>query len=185
MSATAQTVTATPNKPSPTKPSLELINDVQQFLYREARLQDAQAYRDWLTMLTDDIHYWMPAREQRYRANPMEPSPLHAAYYNDNYADLEIRVSRTETGTCWSEDPATRSAHVITNIEVELTDHPNEYRVYSLIAVYRNMNEDEEHTLYGHREDILRNVDGQLKLAKRKIIIDQNIFLSKSLNVYL
>ena len=68
---------------------------------------------------------------------------------------------------------------------MELTDSPNEYQVYSLIAVYRNMNEDEEHTLYGHREDILRNVNGELKLARRKIIIDQNIFLSKSLNVYL
>ncbi|MDF1819626.1 MAG: 3-phenylpropionate/cinnamic acid dioxygenase subunit beta [Immundisolibacteraceae bacterium] len=182
MGATAQKIT---KKPNPAKPSLELINDVQQFLYREARLQDAQAYRDWLTMLTDDIHYWMPTREQRYRSNPMEPDITHAAHYNDNYADLETRIRRTETGTCWSEDPATRSAHVVTNIEVELTDSPNEYRVYSLIAVYRNMNEDEEHTLYGHREDILRNVNGELKLARRKIIIDQNIFLSKSLNVYL
>lgn len=182
MGATAQSITP---KSIPAKPGLELINDVQQFLYREARLQDAQAYRDWLTMLTKDIHYWLPAREQRYRDNPLEPDITHAAHYNDSYANLETRVRRTETGTCWSEDPATRSAHVVTNIEVELTDVADEYLVYSLIAVYRNMNEDEEHTLYGHREDILRNVDGELKLAKRKIIIDQNIFLSKSLNVYL
>lgn len=180
MSAIAKDVRAATGRPS-----LELINEVQQFLYREARLQDAQDYRAWLDMLTDDIHYWMPARPQRYRRNERQPKVTDAAYYNDRKIDLELRVSRTETGTCWSEDPATRSAHVVSNIEVELTEHPDEYRVYSLVQVYRNMNEDEEHTLYGHREDLLRRVRGGLKLARRKIILDQNIFLNKSLNVYL
>ncbi len=180
MSATVEKIV-----PSLDKPSVELINEVQQFLYREARIQDKQAYRDWLAMLTEDIHYWMPAIEQRYRNNERAPTIYDAAYYNDNYANLETRVARTETGTCWSEDPATRSAHVVSNIEVELTDNPDEHRVYSLIMVYRNMNEDEEHTLYGHREDILRRVNGELKLAKRLITVDQNILLSKSLNIYL
>jgi ethylbenzene dioxygenase beta subunit len=92
---------------------------------------------------------------------------------------------RTETGTSWSEDPATRSAHVITNIEVELTDNPDEFTVYSLTTVHRNINEDEEHTMIGHRTDLIRRVNGELKLAKRKIILDQNIFKNKSLNVYL
>jgi ethylbenzene dioxygenase beta subunit len=180
MSAVAQDVRAATGRPS-----LELIGEVQQFLYREARLQDAQEFRAWLDMLTDDIHYWMPARPARYRRNARAPLVTDAAYYNDRKEDLELRVARTETGTCWSEDPATRSAHVVTNIEVELTDNPDEYRVYSLVQVYRNMNEDEEHTLYGHREDLLRRVRGELKLARRKIVLDQNIFLNKSLNVYL
>jgi len=37
----------------------------------------------------------------------------------------------------------------------------------------------------GHRTDLIRRVNGVLKLAKRKIILDQNIFTNKSLNVYL
>ena len=56
--------------------------------------------------------------------------------------DLEKRILRTETGTCWSEDPATRAAHVVTNIEVEITGDSNEYKVYSLNTVIdeeRNM----------------------------------------------
>jgi len=165
--------------------SLELINEVQQFLYREARINDNEQFREWLTMLTDDVHYWMPYRYQRYRKNEKEPTIYDQSYYCDTMQDLEKRVVRTETGTCWSEDPATRAAHVITNIEVELTDNPDEFKVYSLTTVHRNMNEDEEHTMVGHRTDLLRRVDGQLKLAKRKIILDQNIFMNKSLNVYL
>lgn len=166
-------------------PSLELINEVQQFLYREARLHDSEKFRDWLDTLTDDVHYWMPYRYQRYRKNEKEPTIFDTSYYNDSLEDLKKRVLRTETGTCWSEDPATRAAHVVTNIEVELTDNPNEFKVYSLTTVHRNMNEDEEHTMIGHREDLLRRVNGALKIAKRKIILDQNIFMNKSLNVYL
>ncbi len=165
--------------------SLELINEVQQFLYREARLQDTEKFRDWLDMLTEDLHYWMPYRYQRYRKNEKEPSIYDTAYYNDSLEDLKRRILRTETGTCWSEDPATRIAHVVTNIEVELTDNPEEFRVYSLVTVHRNMNEDEEHSMVGHREDLIRREQGRLKLAKRKIILDQNIFMNKSLNVYL
>ena len=165
--------------------SLELINEVQQFLYREARHHDNEEFREWLDMLTEDIHYWMPYRYQRYRRNEKEPTIFDTAYYNDDMECLEKRILRTETGTCWSEDPATRAAHVVTNIEVELTDNPDEFRVYSLNTVHRNINEDESHTVVGHRTDLIRRVNGVLKLAKRKIILDQNIFTNKSLNVYL
>ena len=170
---------------TPALASAELVNEVQQFLYREARLQDSEKFRDWLDLLTEDVHYWMPYRYQRYRKNEKEPTIYDTAYYNDSLEDLKRRILRTETGTCWSEDPATRVAHVVTNIEVELTESPEEFRVYSLVTVHRNMNEDEEHAMVGHREDIIRRVQGQLKLAKRKIILDQNIFMNKSLNVYL
>ena len=170
---------------NPVGASLELISEVQQFLYREARLLDTERFRDWLDMLTEDIHYWMPYRYQRHRKNAKEPTIYDMSYYNDTLPDLNKRILRTETGTCWSEDPATRAAHVVTNIEVVLTQEPNEFTVYSLTTVHRNMNEDEEHTMVGHREDLLRRVDGVLKLAKRKIILDQNIFMNKSLNVFL
>jgi ethylbenzene dioxygenase subunit beta len=165
--------------------SLELINEVQQFLYREARLNDTEKFRDWLDMLTEDIHYWVPYRYQRYRKDTKEPTIYEASYFNDNLADLEKRVRRTESVSCWSENPATRVAHVVTNIEVELTENVNELRVYSLVTVRRNMNEDDEHTMVGHRDDLLRRVDGVLKLARRKVILDQNIFLNKKLNTFL
>lgn len=165
--------------------SLELLNEVQQFLYREARINDAEQFRDWLDMLTEDIHYWIPYRYQRYRKDVKEPTIYDMSYFNDYLPDLEKRVRRTEADSCWSEDPATRIAHVVTNIEVELTDNPEEYRVYSLVTLHRNMNEDDEHTMVGHRKDLLRRVSGVLKLARRKVILDQNILLNKKLNNFL
>jgi ethylbenzene dioxygenase beta subunit len=46
------------------------------------------------------------------------------------------------------------------------------------------MNEDEEHTLYCHREDLLRRVGGELRIARRLLTVQQNVFLNKSLNVF-
>lgn len=179
MNATARDVQVTTQPPS-----LELISEVQQFYYREARLKDRQDYRAWLALLTPDIHYWMPARVQRYRRDERAPSVLHSAYYNDHLEHLEKRIARLETGTCWTEDPATRTAHLVHNVEVEHTDSPNEYHVHSISVVYRNMNEDEEHTLYCLREDLLRRVDGQLRIARRLLTVQQNVFMNKSLNVF-
>ena len=38
-----------------------LLEDVTQFIYREARLQDEHAYSDWEALWTDDGVYWIPA----------------------------------------------------------------------------------------------------------------------------
>ena len=37
-----------------------LHHEVEQFLFHEARLLDERKFDDWLDLLTDDIHYWMP-----------------------------------------------------------------------------------------------------------------------------
>ena len=173
-------------QPSPAlaPPSTDLISEVEQFYYREARCKDQQDWRAWLAMLTDDIHYWMPATVQRYRKNERAPSPLHSAYYNNTRRELELRISRFETDTCWTENPATRTAHMVHNVEVQPAEQPDEYRVYSISVVYRNMNEDEEHTLHCLREDLLRRVDGELRIARRQLTAQQNIFMNKSLNIF-
>ena len=44
----------------------EIIREVEQFLYREARLLDARRFHEWLELLTDDVRYWMPVRTSRY-----------------------------------------------------------------------------------------------------------------------
>jgi len=167
--------------------SLELAHALEQTVYREARLLDQERYKEWVALLTDDIHYHMPGIETRYRRDKTDQvgDLTRMAYYNDNLDDLNRRLARLETGTAWSEDPATRYVHMISNVEVEATDKPNEYRVFSNFCAYRNRNERDQDTLYGHREDIWRGAPGNFKLAKRLIILKMNVLLSKNLNVYL
>ncbi|MCK5750394.1 MAG: hypothetical protein KAH44_29520, partial [Oricola sp.] len=108
------------------------------------------------------------------------------AYYNDSLEDLKKRLLRLDTGTAWSEDPATRYTHLVSNIEVELTEKAGEYRVYSTFTAFRNSNERDEDCLYGHRTDIWRDTgEENFVLAKRYIRLQQNVLLSKNLNIYL
>ena len=176
----------TPQKASAT-PSLELISALEQALYREARLMDEERYSEWVDMLADDLHYHMPGVETRYRKDPADQvrDLTRMAFYNDSKEELKKRLKRLETGTAWSEDPATRYTHLITNVEVELTPVNNEYKVYSNFLAYRNRNERDQDTLIGNRQDLWRQEGGAFKLVKRLILLKQNVLLSKNLNIYL
>ena len=37
-----------------------LQEEIEQFLFREARLLDESDYSSWLTLIAPEIHYWMP-----------------------------------------------------------------------------------------------------------------------------
>lgn len=171
------------------QPSLELVSELERTLYREARLLDHERHDEWMAMLAPDIHYFMPGVESRYRGDPTDvtsPGQIRMAFYDDDIRTIQLRVDRLKTGTAWSEDPPTRYAHLITNIEVELTDRPDEYRVYSNFYSYRNRNERDEDVLVGGREDLWRREpDGRLVLVKRVIMPTWSVLPSKNLNVFL
>jgi ethylbenzene dioxygenase beta subunit len=182
------TQTATLERPQSSRTaSLELAHALTQTLYREARLLDDENYAEWVVMLADDLHYHMPGIETRYRRDKTnQVSDLtRMAYYNDNLEEIKKRLTRLETGTAWSEDPATRYTHIITNVEVEHTETDGEYRVFSNFYAYRNRNERDEDSLIGSRVDIWRAVGGTYQLVRRRIILKHNVMLSKNLNIYL
>ena len=39
--------------------------------------------------------------------------------------------------------------------------------------------------LVGRREDLLRRLGGELRIARRKIVIDQSVLMAKNLTVFL
>ena len=39
-----------------------LTFEAEEFLYREASLLDERRLDEWLELVSDDIHYWMPIR---------------------------------------------------------------------------------------------------------------------------
>ena len=160
--------------------------EIEQFLYREARVLDEGDYDTWLKMLAPDIHYWMPVIENRTRGDPKGCyGPDRLAYYDDSLDDLKRRVLRYQAPTAWAENPATRHVHVISNIEVESGDSPDEFVAHSAFVHYRNRGERDEDLLFGRRRDVLRNQNGAWLLARRRILIAQNILLAKNLNAFL
>ena len=174
----------------------EIIREVEQFLYREARMLDNRQFHEWLELFTDDVRYWMPIRSNLYPVNSKAITILDGSRYEESEVSLEgdlalmdedkdsltRRVDRLDTGMAWAEDPPSRTRHIITNIEVEAGDSQDELRVYSNFFMYRTRAETEQEMYVGSREDILRRVGGQLRVASRKIVLDQTVLLAKNLS---
>lgn len=165
----------------------DLVFECEQFLFREVRLFEEERYEEWLSTITDDIHYWMPVVQARYRRDKGERfSPKRVAHYDEDMLSLRRRITRALHPTAWAEDPPMRSANMVSNIEVELTETANEFRVYSVIINCRGRSETDEDWLMARRTDILRRgEDGELRLARREIRTTQTVLLSKNLNMLL
>jgi 3-phenylpropionate/cinnamic acid dioxygenase small subunit len=61
---------------------------------------------------------------------------------------------------------------------------PVELTVRCRFLVYRNRVETETDILVGKREDLLRRVGSDWRIARRKILLDQNVLLSKNLTFF-
>jgi benzoate/toluate 1,2-dioxygenase subunit beta len=89
---------------------------VENFLYREARLMDENAYQEWLALWADDnIRYWVPSNIDE--ADPAE----HVSLIYDDRKRLEARIKRLASGNAFAQDPRSRMRRVVSNIEVEET----------------------------------------------------------------
>ena len=152
-------------------PETDMIRGVEQFLYREARLLDERRFHEWLRLFTDDVHYRMAARSNRYPRSSKAIVMLDAERY-------------VEENLAWAEDPPSRTRHLITNVEVVPDASDSEAGVHCNFVVYRSRGETEQDFYVGTREDKLRRVDGEWRIANRRMILDQNVLSAKNLSIF-
>lgn len=160
----------------------ELHYEVEQFLYREARLLDEGRFYEWLELLTDDVRYWMPTRETRERREGAVHGEEELALIDDDKNFLMTRVKRFDTGLAHAEQPPSRTRHFVMNVEV-LEEPGQEVEVHSNLLVFQSRHEKSENFFIGKREDRLRKVGGQWRIARRKIILDQ-VLLPRVLSIF-
>jgi 3-phenylpropionate/cinnamic acid dioxygenase small subunit len=171
---------------------LLLRQEIEDFLYREAELLDQRRYRDWLGLLADDIRYWMPMRRNvKFGEDEREFTNARSDvnWFDEGKETLSRRVKQIETGIHWAEEPRSRVSHLVSNVQLQNAEpsfaDPQKVSVACRFLIYRNRVETETDILVGGREDSLRrNGEGWL-LARRKIILDQNVLLSKNLTFFI
>jgi 3-phenylpropionate/cinnamic acid dioxygenase small subunit len=179
-------------KLAPTLEYFQLKEQIERFLYDEAELLDDRRFTEWLDRLTDDIVYFMPMRrnvrfgEHGTRENTRLGKDI--SWFDEDKWTLSKRVDQIMTGLHWSEEPLSRVCHMVSNIQL-LAAQPTvaaarEVTVRSRFLVYQNRLEYETYMFVGKRTDTLRLVDGAWKLARREIILDQNVLLAKNLTVF-
>ena len=171
---------------------LLLTQEIAEFLYREADLLDERRYADWLGLLADDIRYWMPMRRNvKFGQDEREftRAGQDINWFDEGKDTLTRRVKQIMSGIHWAEEPVSRVTHMIANVQlVESTPsaaEAGEAAVKSRFLIYRNRVETETDILVGRREDQLRRNGAGWLLARRKIILDQNVLLSKNLTFFI
>src|SRR3546814_163896 len=99
---------------------MELQFEIEQFLYAEAAMIDGREYRAWLDLWTEDCSYWMPIR----RTVTLSDIELEftkrgdMSFYDDDKNSLTMRVVKMESGSAWSEDPPSRTRHIVANVRI-------------------------------------------------------------------
>ncbi len=157
--------------------------EVEQFLYHEAGLLDDRRYDDWIRLLTDDIHYWMPVRRTTTsRETDKEfTEPGAMAFFDDDLEMLKMRVQKISAGNAWSEDPPSRTRHFVSNVRVTDVEGAN-IKVELNFHLYRTRLESEEDSWIGRRQDIIRRVGNNFMLAQRHIFLEQTVILSQNMS---
>lgn len=159
--------------------------EVERFLYREARLLDAEAFRDWTGLLDDDLRYRLPVREVRYRGDDAAiGSASGTDIFDATRAELLERIAKLETGMVWFEDPPSSVRRVISNIDAAWEVRDQRIRAWSNFLIYRNRRQRDESWLVGAREDVLRLTAEGLRLVERTISLDQRVVLDKNLHIF-
>ena len=164
--------------------TMELHFRVQQWLVHEAELLDNRRYRDWLALLTDDVVYRMPVRVTS--AHSLDDSTLEDMdHFDEDRYSLGKRVERFETEHAWTEDPPSRTRHYVTNVRVS-EDGGDELVAKSYLLLFRSRGDVREPDLVSaERTDVLREVDGELRLARRDVLVDESVLRTQNLAVFI
>ena len=144
----------------------DLLREIEQFLYREARLADDHEYDGWEALWTDDGVYWIPANGEGG-----DPALVMSIVY-DNRSRIALRIKQLNTGKRHSQQPRSRLRRLISNVEL-LGVEGEQVHVTANALVF-------ESTLRGdliwtsRNEYRLRRIDGVFRMAYKKVILVNN-----------
>ncbi len=157
----------------------ELQLEIERFLYKEASLLDDRKFEEWLSQLTDDVQYFVPVRETLEENDGVRKFG-EMALFMDGKDQLQLRIARLGTGLAHAETPPSRTRHNLSNILLTSVENGISVRANITVSVCRL--ERTEVNYYGMRRDELRMADGEWKIARREVILDQSV-LPRSISV--
>jgi 3-phenylpropionate/cinnamic acid dioxygenase small subunit len=170
----------------------ELKEEIEEFLYLEADLLDSRKFRDWLDLLAEDLVYFMPIRrnvkfgEQDERENTRQGEGI--SWFDEDKWTLTKRVEQILTGVHYAEEPLSRVSHMVSNIRLlsiaPSAEDATEVTVGSRFLVFQSRVEYEHYTFIGRRTDVLRRHGDSWRIARRELILEQNVLLAKNLSIF-
>ena len=166
------------NKPVQGALSME---DVTQYLYREARYLDDKEWDSWLALYHPEVEFWMPAwdDDDKLVSNPQTEISLIWYGHKGGLEDRVFRI-RTERSSATSL-PEPRTSHNISNVEiVSQSEGECQVRFNWVTFSYRYKTVD---TYFGTSFYTL-DTSGAQPLIKRKKVVLKNDYIHHVVDIY-
>ncbi len=141
----------------------DLIKEVEQFLYKEARLCDERLYSAWEELWEDDAVYWVPAND-----SDIDPETEMSIIY-DNRSRIALRVNQFYTGKRYAAEAESKLRRVISNVEL-LSVKEAEVSVASNMVIYESTHRQDN--VWGARcEHVIRKKESGWMIAYKKVTL--------------
>jgi 3-phenylpropionate/cinnamic acid dioxygenase small subunit len=142
---------------------------VAEFLYREARLLDAQKWAEWLELYCDDAVFWVPAVTMDGRHTTDAENSLNFIYIAGRVG-LEARAFRVASGGSLASNPLPRTRHLITGVTID-EDTTDAVRAFANAQSVAFCEARGQQILTSSYEYVLRKHHGGLRIAQKKILL--------------
>jgi p-cumate 2,3-dioxygenase beta subunit len=142
--------------------------DIEEFLYREAALLDAWKLEEWLTLFTEDAHYFVPTVGT---ATDVQPDNT-LFYIADDRLRLKERVIRLQKKGAHVEWPRSRTRHLVSNVLIDSRDE-EEMVVSAAFSIYRFKNGNSDNYVGSYRYRLCVE-SGALRIREKRCMLDMD-----------
>jgi 3-phenylpropionate/cinnamic acid dioxygenase small subunit len=137
--------------------------DLVDFVVQEARLLDARRYDEWNRLFTDDGFYWVPLV-------PGQEDPInHTSHLYEDKLLREVRIERLKSPRAFSQQPPSRSHHLLQFPSVESFEPEAGKFVVRTEFHYTEAQGDELQFLVGTVFHHLTVQDGALRMTLKRV----------------
>jgi 3-phenylpropionate/cinnamic acid dioxygenase small subunit len=145
----------------------DLLREVEQFIYAEARLADESRYDDWEALWTDDAVYWVPAN-----GDDTDPE-TQMSIIHDNRSRIATRIRQLHTGKRHAQTPPSRLRRIVSNVELLDNGDGDDVLAGANFIIYESRQRGV--TLWaGRYEYLLRPTGDGWRMAGKKVLLVDN-----------
>ena len=156
------------------------IQDIQAFLYREARLLDDEQWDEWLQCYDPEARFWMPSWDDDGKLVEDPEREISLIFYPDRQG-LEDRVFRIKTERSSATIPDTRTSHNIANVELERVEGPVatvRFNWHTLSHRYHT-----NYSYFGMSRYVIDFSGPQPKILDKYVVL-KNDYISQVIDIY-
>ncbi|MFW1837677.1 benzoate 1,2-dioxygenase small subunit [Acinetobacter gyllenbergii] len=156
------------------------LENIAQFLYREARFLDDEQWDDWLNCYAPEASFWMPAWDDNDQLTEDPQAEISLIYYPDRQG-LEDRVFRIKTERSSATMPDTRTCHNIANIEIVARDGDKltvRFNWNTLSFRYKTT-----YSYFGMSRYVIDCSDNQPKILSKYVVL-KNDYINQVIDIY-